>query len=290
MALDREQDRALGTVPVSAGIGLRPEHYREILDNRPKLGWFEVHSENYFGKGGAPWYYLEQIRQDYAVSIHGVGLSLGAVDQLDRKHLKQLKDLIGRIEPCLVSEHLSWNSFEGRYLNDLMPLPYTQEVLDHTVERVSRVQDVLGRRILIENPSSYLEFEGSVYRESEFLSQLAFRSGCALLLDVNNVFVSCQNHGWNAMQYLRDLSGNQVEEIHLAGHTVNRWGEGTILIDTHNRPVCEDVWQLFAATLGRIGPKPTMIEWDTDIPELEVLLQEAARAETYLEVLDEQAA
>lgn len=275
------------SVPASAGIGLRPEHYLDLMERMPEIGWFEVHSENYFGRGGAPRHYLERIRRDYPVSLHGVGLSLGSTDALNRAHLQKLKDLIDWIEPGLVSEHLSWSSFEGFYLNDLVPLPYTQKALDHVARRVEAVQNWLGRAILIENPSSYLEFKDSTYTECAFLAELTRRTGCGLLLDVNNVYVSCQNHGWDADRYLDEIPGERVGEIHLAGHSVNHWAGGSILIDTHNCLVTEPVWELYRGTLARFGPKPTLIEWDVDVPELDVLLEEAARADLALEVIDE---
>jgi uncharacterized protein (UPF0276 family) len=261
-----------------------------VLDSHPPIAWFEVHSENYFGRGGAPLFYLEKIRADYPVSLHGVGMSLGSVDPLDRQHLKQLKTLIERIEPGLVSEHLSWSSFGGIFFNDLAPLPYTKEALCHLVERISKVQDYLGRQMLIENPSSYLEYQQSTFSENGFLAEVSRRSGCGILLDINNVFVSCCNHGWNAIEYLHGIPVERVGEIHLAGHTINRVSDREILIDTHNRPVCELVWQLYQATLRLMGPRPTLIEWDADLPPLQTLVEEAGRADSFLEVSFEQAA
>ncbi|QSA95773.1 DUF692 domain-containing protein [Methylococcus sp. EFPC2] len=276
--------RACATIPATAGIGLRSPHGREIAETRPAIGWFEVHSENYFGRGGAPLRTLERIRADYPLSLHGVGMSLGSVDETHADHLDRLKDLIARIEPGLVSEHLSWSSYGGTFLNDLLPLPYTEEALEHLVARIQRVQETLGLRILIENPSSYLEYRHSTLPEAEFLVEAARRSGCGILLDVNNVYVSCRNHGWSALDYLRAIPQDLVEELHLAGHTVNRLGDRQILIDTHDRPVCAAVWQLFGKTLDLIGPRPTLIEWDTDLPDLQTLLTEADRAGAFLEV------
>lgn len=277
-------------IPVSAGIGLRSQHYRDVLENHPKVGWFEVHSENYFGKGGAPLYYLEKIREDYPISLHGVGMSLGSVDALDVQHVKRLKGMCERIHPGLVSEHLSWSSFGGDYLNDLAPLPYTHEALGHLIDRISQVQEYLGRQILVENPSSYLEYEYSTYREYEFLDELSRRSGCGVLLDVNNVYVSCHNHGWDALEYLQGIASDRVGEIHLAGHTINCLSDKDILIDTHNQPVCAEVWALYQAASQLIGAKPTLIEWDTDIPSLQTLVNEANQANSYLEVSYERAA
>lgn len=277
-------------IPALAGIGLRAPHHRKVADTLPPIGWFEVHSENYFGGGGAPLFYLEKIRVDYPISLHGVGLSLGSTDPLDRVHLVKLKALVDRIEPALVSEHLSWSSSGGLYLNDLLPLPYTEEALDHVVHRILRVQDFLGRRILVENPSTYLEYTHSTIAEVEFLAEAAQRSGCGILLDVNNFYVSCRNHGWDATHYLQGLPPARVEEIHLAGHSLKRFEDGEILIDTHDRPVCKDVWQLYRQTLRQIGPRPTLIEWDAHLPPLRVLLDEAELAQSYLEDCRAQAA
>ncbi len=278
------------SIPARAGIGLRAEHYAAVLETRPPVGWLEVHSENYFGAGGKPLHYLERIRAHYPLSLHGVGLSIGSTDPLDRRHLGKLKALIRRFEPALVSEHLSWGSVDGRYLNDLLPLPYTKEALYHLVARVARVQDVLGRQILIENPSSYLQYVGSTIPEGEFLAELAERTGCGVLLDVNNIYVSARNHGFDAGAYLRAIPRHVVQEIHLAGFTVNRFEDGEILIDTHNRPVYPAVWALYRQAVHRFGRIPTLIEWDTDLPELAVLVDEARRADAILEERHAQAA
>ena len=271
------------SIPAQAGIGLRAEHYDAVLETRPPVGWLEVHSENYFGAGGKPLDYLERIRAHYPLSLHGVGLSVGSTDPLDRRHLAKLKNLIERLEPALVSEHLSWGSVGGRYFNDLLPLPYTDEALYHMIARVAQVQDVLGRPILIENPSSYLQYVESAIPEWEFLAVLAERTGCGVLLDVNNIYVSARNHGFDASAYLRAIPRHLVREIHLAGFTVNRFDGGEILIDTHNRPVWPAVWALYRQAVQRFGPIPTLIEWDTDLPELAVLVDEAQRAGAILE-------
>lgn len=278
------------TIPTLTGIGLRSQHYTEVLTTKPNIGWFEVHSENYFGKGGAPLQILEKIRENYPISLHGVGMSLGSVDALDVRHLGSLKNLIARIEPGLVSEHLSWSSFGGHFINDLAPLPYTEDSLLYLAERISQVQEVLGTWILLENPSSYLEYEQSSYQEQDFLNELARRTGCGILLDINNVYVSCQNHGWNALSYLQALTPDRIGEIHLAGHTVNTVDDKEILIDTHNQPVCEPVWTLYQTALSLLGAKPTLIEWDTDIPDFSVLLNEAKQADLFLEANNEYAA
>ncbi len=272
-----------GPVPARAGIGLRAEHYDAVLEDRPPVGWLEVHSENYFGAGGKPQDYLERIRAHYPLSLHGVGLSIGSTDPLDRRHLAKLKDLMRRFEPALVSEHLSWSSVGGRYLNDLLPLPYTEEALYHMIARVAQVQDALGRPILIENPSSYLQYVESAIPEWEFLAELAQRSDCGVLLDVNNIYVSARNHGFDASAYLRAIPRHLVREIHLAGFTVNRFDGGEILVDTHDRPVWPAVWALYRQAVQRFGQIPTLIEWDTDLPELAVLVDEARRADAILE-------
>lgn len=273
---------AENTLPRATGIGLRAPHYRDLLEARPAIGWLEVHSENYFGEGGAPLYYLDRARRDYPLSLHGVGLSLGSGDALNRRHLAALKRLIARFEPALVSDHLCWCSVDGLYLNDLLPLPYTEEALRHFVARVREAQDYLGRQLLIENPSSYLTFAHSTIPEQEFLAAVARESGCALLLDVNNVYVSAMNHGFDARRYLEAIPPEAVREIHLAGHTINRHADGEIFIDTHNAPVCEAVWELYRHTLAHLGPRPTLIEWDSDLPALGTLVDEAHRADALI--------
>ncbi len=272
-----------GAIPAQAGIGLRAGHYREIAATAPEIGWLEVHSENYFGTGGAPLDYLDKVRADYPLSLHGVGLSLGSADPLDMGHLASLKALIGRCEPDLVSEHLAWCSVGGRYLNDLLPVPYTEEVLDYVVGRVERAQEYLGRSILIENLSSYLEYRRSTLPEGEFLAALARRAGCGILLDINNLYVSAHNHGFDPCAYLRAIPAGAVRELHLAGHTVKPLGNRQILIDSHDRPVAPAVWALYASAVERIGPRPTLIEWDSDLPALSVLLAEAEKADRILE-------
>ncbi len=275
--------RVDAVIPARTGVGLRAGHYRDVVSARPAVAWFEVHSENYFGAGGAPHRYLEQVRRDYPLSLHGVGLSLGSADPLNRAHLDKLKALIGRYAPGLVSDHLSWSSVNGRYLNDLLPLPYTEATLRHVAARVAEAQDWLGRELLIENPSSYLEYRHSDITEAQFLAELCQRSGCGLLLDVNNVYVSSRNHGFDASAYLRAIPAARVREIHLAGHTVNRYDDGEIFIDTHNARVCDAVWALYREALTLVGPVPTLIEWDTDLPPLAVLLDEARQADAIRE-------
>lgn len=270
-------------IPACAGIGLRAAHYRDVLETRPAVGWLEVHSENYFGAGGKPLHYLEQIRSHYPLSLHGVGLSMGTTDPLNGAHLDKLKGLIRRFEPALVSEHVSWGSVGGRYHDDLLPLPYTEEALEHMVERVGQVQDYLGRQILVENVYSYLEYRVSTLTEWEFISELARRAGCGLLLDVNNIYVNARNHDFKADTYLAAIPGDLVQEIHLAGFTINTFEDGEILIDTHSRPVCAEVWALYRQALQRFGPVPTLIEWDAELPPLPVLLSEARQADTIMQ-------
>ncbi len=271
------------SIPALAGIGLRAEHYRDVLDSRPTIGWFEVHSENYFGEGGRPLDYLERIRADYPMSLHGIGLSLGSTDPLNTRHLDRLKVLIDWFQPGLVSEHLSWSSIGGRYLNDLLPLPYTEEALAHVADRIAAVQDHLRRPILIENVSSYLEYMESSIPEWEFLANVARRAGCGMLLDVNNLYVSASNHDLDVHRYLSGIPVDSVTEFHLAGFTVKRFEGGEILIDTHNRMVAAEVWQLYRQAVERFGVKPTLIEWDIELPALEVLLGEAEKADRILE-------
>jgi uncharacterized protein len=272
---------AAARIPARAGIGLRAPHYRDVLESLPAVGWLEVHSENYFGAGGAPLHYLERIRSHYPLSLHGVGMSLGSTDPLDRTHLAKLKALVERFEPGLVSDHLSWSSVNGRHFNDLLPLPYTEEALAHVSRRVLEAQEFLGRRILVENPSSYVQYAESSIPEAEFLAELARRTGCGILLDVNNVFVSACNHRLDARRFIDSLAGRHVAEIHLAGFS--RSDEGDVLIDTHSRPVAAEVWALFARAVERFGPRPALVEWDADLPPLAMLVAEAGHAQAVLE-------
>lgn len=265
----------MGPIPASAGIGLRFPHHRHVLDTRPNVAWFEVHAENYFG-GGTVRQVLQQVRRDYPLSLHGVGLSLGSAEALDDAHLARLADLVNQVEPALVSEHLSWSVAAGRYWADLLPLPMTEEALALVARHIEQTQQRLRRRILIENPSSYLQWRHSSIPEWEFLAELVARTGCGLLCDVNNIFVSACNHGWDAQRYLQALPVQAVEEIHLAGHAVRRLEDGReIRIDTHGARIDAAVWSLYESALRRFGPRPTLIEWDTDIPAFELLLEEA---------------
>jgi uncharacterized protein (UPF0276 family) len=266
----------------AVGVGLRSPHVGEVLAKRPALAWFEVHSENYYVAGGPALATLQRIRADYPLSLHGVGMSLGAALPLDRTHVAKLRRLIALVEPALVSEHLCWSSVAGRHLNDLLPLPYTGEALSHVCSRVAELQDLLGREILVENVSSYLSFAHSAIPEWEFVAAVARRTGCKLLLDVNNVHVNATNHGFDADAYIAAMPPESVAEIHLAGFDAS----GPCLIDTHGSPVAPEVWALYARTIERLGPRPTLIEWDADLPGFEVLEREAATAARVLHSCD----
>lgn len=270
-------------LPLRAGVGLKASHYRHILDTAPDVGFFEVHAENYMGAGGPPHRYLTAIRENYPLSVHGVGLSIGSAGALDENHLSRLAAVVDRYEPGRVSEHLAWSTHTTGYLNDLLPLPYTHETLAGVVEHIDRVQTRLARQILLENPSTYVVFETSTMSEIEFVAEIAARSGCGLLFDINNVFVSSTNHGWNANTYVDAYPAHLVGEIHLAGHAEDQDDAGApLLIDAHDREVKQDVWQLFARAIERTGPVPTLIEWDNNVPQWDVLYAEAMHAETVM--------
>ncbi|KVR72705.1 DUF692 domain-containing protein [Burkholderia ubonensis] len=276
--------------PARAGVGLRFRHHRIVLDQRPAVAWFEVHTENYM-EGGAALQYLDAIRRDYPLSLHGVGLSLGSADGLDARHLARVRAAVRRFEPALVSEHLSWSAVGGTYLADLLPLPMTDEALAVVCRHVDQVQAALGRRILIENPSTYLRYVQSTIPEWEFLSEMVRRTGCGLLCDVNNIYVSACNHGWDPLTYLAALPAAAIGEIHLAGHSVRQLENGrTLRIDDHGSRVAAEVWSLYHDALRRFGAAPTLIEWDTDVPPLETLLQEAACADSILEAIRHESA
>jgi uncharacterized protein (UPF0276 family) len=260
--------------PTAIGIGLRQPHYHKVFETKPELGFVEVHSENFFLDGGASMHALERARADYPVSLHGVGLSIGSADRLAEQHLAHLVRLAERIEPALVSEHLCWGAIDGLHFNDLLPLPLTREALALVAERVDRVQNALGRRILIENVSAYVEYRGSELTETAFLAELACRSGCGILFDVNNLYVNAKNFGFDAHARLAELPASAIDQIHLAGHTE----VDGCLIDTHGSRVCAEVWALYDTACKRFGPRPTLIEWDTDLPPLEILLDEVGRA------------
>lgn len=266
-------------LPPRAGVGFKPIHFPQIMAPDQPIGFVEVHAENYMGRGGPAHRQLSALRERYALSIHGVGLSIGSPEPLDREHLARLKTLCERHPPASFSEHMAWSSHDGVYLNDLLPLPYTEQTLARTVEHIGQVQDALGRRMLLENPSTYVEFAESAIPETEFLEAIVQRTGCGLLLDVNNVFVSCTNHGRNAQDYIERFPLQHAGEIHLGGHDPQRGESGEpLLIDAHGSPVADPVWQLYEATIAHTGPLPTLIEWDNDVPEWAELAAEAQRA------------
>ncbi|MCP5361053.1 MAG: DUF692 domain-containing protein [Hyphomicrobiales bacterium] len=261
------------------GIGLRHPHFQDILDTQPEIPWLEVHPENYFFPGSSACHWLEAIRAHYPLSAHCVGLSLGSATPVDMEHLASLQGFIERYAPSLVSDHLSWSAVDGTFLPDLLPLPYTEEALTVLCRNISQVQESLNRQILIENPSSYAQFAASSIPEWEFLKEVVKRSGCGLLLDVNNVYVSCQNHGWNSDVYLEALPHEAVQELHLAGFSISIEGNDRLLIDTHSAPVTPEVWELYAQVIRKLPNVPTLIEWDKDIPPLATLLAEKQKAE-----------
>jgi hypothetical protein len=258
------------------GLGLRPDHYNTIVEQRPAVDWFEILSENYLVAGGKPLHYLDAIRRDYPLVMHGVSMSLGSTDPLNVDYLRELKSLIERVEPKWISDHLCWTGVNAHNLHDLLPLPYTEEAVAHVAERIARVQDFLGRQILLENLSSYVSFRESEMAEWEFVTAIAERADCLLLLDVNNIYVSSINHRFDPLDYLRGVPGERVWQIHLAGHS--RSSNTSLLIDTHDQPVCDEVWQLYAAAVRELGPVSTMIERDDNIPPLAELLDELAQA------------
>jgi uncharacterized protein len=270
-------------VPPSAGVGLKTEHYRTIIETRPEIGFFEVHAENYMGAGGPPHRYLSAIRERYPLSLHGVGLSIGADRPLDRDHLQRLKGLVERYTPGLFSEHLAWSSHDTGFFNDLLPVPYTTETLTRISEHIDQIQEALGRQMLLENPSTYLAFAESTYSEIDFIAEVVRRTGCGMLLDVNNVYVASTNQQWDPIAYIDAYPLAHVQEIHLAGYTREADDKGRpLLVDTHDRPVDEIVWDLFAHAVKLIGPVPTLIEWDASVPSWPTLKAEAERAEAIM--------
>jgi uncharacterized protein (UPF0276 family) len=271
-----------------AGVGLRFQHHRAILDERPPVGFVEIHSENYLG-GGPAIKHLQAVRREYPVSLHGVGLSLGSAEGLDANHLQRVCALADRIDPIFVSEHISWSVTGGVYLNDLLPLPYTEEALTIFCANVQRMQEVLKRPVLVENPSTYLQFAHSTIPEWEFVAEISKRTGCGLLLDVNNIYVSACNHGFNSSEYLRAMPRSAVREIHLAGHTAKQIGDQTLRIDDHGSAVCDEVWALYGEAIRLLGPVPTLIEWDSRIPPLAEIVAEAIKADAVALRLQERA-
>ena len=267
-----------------AGTSFKHEHLPAILADGRQRGFFEVHAENYMGAGGAPHRALESVRRDHPVSLHGVCMSIGGEQPLDRAHLRRFRDLVVRYEPALVSEHLAWSTHETAFFNDLLPLPYTAATLGRVCDHIDEVQEAIGRPLLLENPSTYLAFRDSTMGETDFIRTVAARTGCGLLLDINNVFVSAANHGFSALEYLSDFPLSRVGEIHLAGHAEQADDEGhPLLIDSHDGPVADAVWKLFAIAIDRCGPIPTLIEWDSRIPGWPILKAEAAAAQAILD-------
>lgn len=265
--------------PKQAGVGLRAPHHSDWLERAPDVGWAEAHSENYFADGGPTIAALLRIRERYPVSLHGVGLSLGSADPLDREHVRRLVRLARRVEPWAISEHVSWGAIDGRHTNDLLPMPRTEESLRHLAARIGAVQDALGRPLLIENVSSYFEFGESELSESAYLAALAREAKCGILLDVNNVYVNAMNHGWNAADYFRDLERDTVQEMHLAGHSTIESGGRALLLDTHDSKVCDAVWALYGRALEFFPTAPALIEWDASLPSLDALALEAHAAD-----------
>ncbi|MGA7807652.1 DUF692 domain-containing protein [Bradyrhizobium sp.] len=286
--------KAVSRLPVHAvhglaGTSFKHEHLAAILDDRAPQGFFEVHAENYMGAGGPPHRALETIRLEHAVSLHGVCMSIGSPQPLDRTHLARFKALVDRYEPALVSEHLAWSTHDTTFFNDLLPLPYTEATLARVCDHIDQVQDAIARPVLLENPSTYVLFSCSTYSETDFISAVAQRTGCGLLLDINNVFVSATNHGFSALDYLANFPIARVGEIHLAGHAEQADDEGEqLLIDSHDGPVADAVWRLYEIVIGRAGPIPTLIEWDSNIPGWPILKAEAAAAQAILNRRDGQ--
>jgi uncharacterized protein len=271
------------TLPAAAGVGFKPCHFAALTQDPGAVAWLEIHAENYMGEGGRPLAQLSQLREGFPVSLHGVGLSIGGEDPLDPAHLARLKHLIDWLDPASFSEHLAWSSHAGQYLNDLLPLPYTNATLTRVCDHVNQVQEVLGRKMLVENPSSYLDFDASTWSETEFLGEIARRTGCGMLLDVNNVFVSATNLNFSPNGYIDAYPVDKVGEIHLGGHDADHDDhDAPLLIDNHGAAVADPVWALLDYTLAATGPQPVLIEWDNDIPEWGILETEAARAATAL--------
>ena len=271
-------------LPARGGVGLKPEHFRDILASAPDIGFFEIHAENYMVDGGPFHHYLGRIRETYCLSIHGVGLSIGGASPLDEDHLDRLARLLERYQPESFSEHLAWSSHGGTYLNDLLPVPYDAATLARVCAHIGRAQDRLKRRMLLENPATYLEFAASTMPETEFIAEVVRRTGCGLLLDINNVYVACVNHHRDPYRYIRSLPLDAVGQIHLAGFARDTDAAGDpLLIDSHGVPVAQAVWDLYAYALERLGPTPTLIERDNDIPAFSVLLAEARRAEAIMD-------
>ena len=270
-------------LPNAAGVGYKPQHFQDILDNPAPVEWLEVHAENYMGDGGRPLAQLRHLSERFAISVHGVGLSIGGEGPLDPDHLARLKHLVGWLQPASFSEHLAWSTHDSHFLNDLLPLPYTEATLARVASHMDQVQNTLGRRMLLDNPSTYLSFDESEMSEIDFLAEITRRTGCGLLLDVNNVFVSATNQQTNPVSYIDAFPLHAVGEIHLGGHDEDEDEHGApLLIDSHGRDVVDPVWALYAHTVAKCGPRPTLIEWDNNVPDWPVLAAEAARATAIL--------
>ena len=271
------------SLPLLPGLGYKPQHFSQLLDDPAPVGWLEIHAENYMGDGGRPLAQLRALAERFPISVHGVGLSIGGETRLDPDHLARLKHLLGWLNPASFSEHLAWSTHDSHFLNDLLPLPYTAATLTRVCDHIDEVQHTLDRSMLLENPSSYLAFAESTWSETDFLREITRRTGCGLLLDVNNVFVSATNLGYAPQDYIADYPLGAVGEIHLGGHDTDHDDHGApLLIDSHGRAVADPVWSLLDMTLDRSGPKPLLIEWDTDVPDWPVLRDETRRAATAL--------
>jgi len=267
-------------IPAGAGVGLKPEHFQDILESRPDIGWFEIHAENYMGEGGPPHHFLSLIRDRYPISVHGVGLNIGGQGPLDEAHLARLKTVVERYQPFLFSEHLAWSSHDNVFYNDLLPLPYNDETLTSVVTHIDQVQEVVGRQMLLENPASYVAFKSTDMAEIDFLAEVVSRTGCGLLLDVNNVYVAGTNHDYSPWDYLDRFPLEHVSEIHLAGHAVTHEKDGVrVLIDAHDRAVIDKVWGLYERLVAQGVVVPTLIEWDNDLPDWATLYGEARKAD-----------
>jgi uncharacterized protein len=265
------------------GIGLRSQHLRQFVSEKPDIGWVEVHSENFYTLGGPDFDCLLEVRKNYPISLHGIGMSLGSHDGVDEQHLSQVKKLIDIIDPFLVSDHLSWNTTSDNFLPDLLPTPFNTKALDVFARNISAIQDKLGRELLLENPSTYFEFNDSTMSEPEFLNKLTKKTGAKIILDVNNIYISGLNNGWSSEQYIEDVDISVVKEIHLSGHFIKELPNNKKLyIDAHDSHVCEEVWQLYQLAINKFGSVPTLVEWDVDIPALSILVEEAKMAEKYL--------
>ncbi|MYJ87465.1 MAG: DUF692 domain-containing protein [Rhodobacteraceae bacterium] len=279
------------TLPSKPGVGFKSQHFQEIIEHPGDVSWFEIHAENYMGDGGRPIAQLKKLRENFPISCHGVGLSIGGEDPLDIDHLNRLQNLVSWLEPAVFSEHLAWSTHEGSYFNDLLPLPYNDTTLECVSEHIDQVQETLQRPMLLENPSNYLEFEESTHSEIEFIEKIAKRTGCFLLLDVNNVYVSSENRNFDPYGYLDDYPLNLVKEIHLGGHELEQMEGGPdLLIDNHASEVIDPVWTLYEYLISKTGPLPTLIEWDNDIPDWEKLSSEATKANCILSELSSKAA